>query len=484
MPETILPGTYITVRDEGLISAGAVASGNIGIVGTASKGKVNTVQILGSFAEAKEAFGESDVWQGGTQNELTLIRALELIYNNGGKTVYAVRTASATLAKAFFTLKAGNSELLRLEAKGTPGSWGNQIKIRIQNIDSADIEGTPLAAQKRIELTYGTVQEIYELQAGGLSLLQTTLNERSSLVTTDKPSQEAGNKLPDNTVEPFASFGGGDDGAKATKDEYQTSLALLENEIINLVTLAGQDNGVPWAQNVLEAHLKITEGEKRERMGLIGSALTVDAQGNVNEDVNAIANHPFANNRLIFVAPGVIVSGRDPKQQYKLSGGYLAAAVTGLISSLPVQTSPTNKTLAIAGLTKEFSASQLEKIVQSRVLAVMKQSGFRIVKGITTDTNTAWHQVTTRRIVDYAIYGVRSACNPYIGKLNNQRVRGAMKATLNAFLTRMVDDEALVGYSVEVSATRDQEIAGEAIVTMTLKPTFSIDFIKVTMYLG
>jgi hypothetical protein len=40
MIETILPGTYITVRDEGLISAGSIASGNIGIVGTAAKGAV------------------------------------------------------------------------------------------------------------------------------------------------------------------------------------------------------------------------------------------------------------------------------------------------------------------------------------------------------------------------------------------------------------------------------------------------------------
>ncbi len=112
-----------------------------------------------------------------------------------------------------------------------------------------------------------------------------------------------------------------------------------------------------------------------------------------------------------------------------------------------------------------------------------KRDGFRVVKGITTHDG-AWRQITTRRIVDYATYGVRSACDPYIGKLNNERVRGAMKATLDAFLTRMVNDEALVSYQLSVSATRDQERAGEAIVNLTLEPTFSIDFIKVTMYLG
>jgi hypothetical protein len=73
--------------------------------------------------------------------------------------------------------------------------------------------------------------------------------------------------------------------------------------------------------------------------------------------------------------------------------------------------------------------------------------------------------------------------DPYIGRLNNSRVRGALKATLDGFLSQMVLDEMLVSYELEVSATRSQEINGIAQVTMTLMPTFSIDFIRVTMNL-
>src|SRR5262252_232646 len=104
MAEVILPGTYITVRDEGLISAGAVAAGNIGIVGTAAKGPVNEVCILGSFSEAREIFGDADPWpltmDPKKDHPLTLVRALQLIYNNGGRTVYAVRTARQSAPKA------------------------------------------------------------------------------------------------------------------------------------------------------------------------------------------------------------------------------------------------------------------------------------------------------------------------------------------------------------------------------------------------
>ena len=60
----------------------------------------------------------------------------------------------------------------------------------------------------------------------------------------------------------------------------------------------------------------------------------------------------------------------------------------------------------------------------------------------------------------------------------------AMQATLEAFLTRMVEDEALTGFELSVSATRAQEIAGEVAVVMTLQPTFSIDFIRVIMNLS
>lgn len=467
MAEAILPGTYITVRDEGLISAGSVASGNIGIVGTASKGIVDTVKIIGSFSEAKEIFGESDSWQGGNKNELTLIRALEQVYNNGGRTVYAVRTANPkTVAKAFYQLKDdSNGNLLKLEAR-TPGSWGQEIKIKISDTDDK---------KKKIELIYGVIQEAYTVE-GAAALTEAINNTKKSvLVTATDPAKDKSAALPKNTDKNEGdSFSSGKDGFDAGKEDYQKSLALLENEIVNIVLLAGQDASVSWAQEVLEGHLKTTAGIKRERIGIIGSGF---------KDGEEVLEHNFNNERIIFTAPGILVSARGKQEKDKLPGSYLAAAVAGLIASLPVQASPTNKTLTIGGLSKEFNASELEKLVNSRVLVAEKRDGFRVVKGITTNDG-AWKQITTRRIVDYAIYGVRSACNPYIGKLNNERVRGAMKATLDAFLTRMVDDEALVGYELAVSATRAQEIAGETIVNMTLKPTFSIDFIKVTMYLG
>ena len=556
MPEIILPGTYINVRDDALISAGRIVVGNIGIVGTANKGPIGEVQILGSFSEAREIFGDKDPWRGGSQNELTLIRALEQIYNNGGKTVYAVRTSAtdgtgdplATPATFQTTNVAGDQDLALLGAQ-TPGSWGVNIRIKIQEAEqpafvieelagdqrnlrrtqvvansglnsvtvhinstgqqlrytpiytgtAADGEvlidpttgaltfgGTqPIAADtifasyevpasnsRKVEVSYTQLLETYTIADTAHLAEQIVANSALLAVDEDDTSDVAFmNVLPALTPEEGLLFSGGSDGANADADDYKDSLELLENEIVNIVLLAGQDDSNAQMRTALLGHINTTNQIQRERMAIMGSA--------VDADLNTISGHALNSDRVIFVAPGI-----DLGNKKSLPGAYTAAAVAGLISSLPVHISPTNKVLNIPGLSDVFSSSKLEKLVLNRVLAVEKREGFRVVKGITTATNSAWHQITTRRIVDFAIYGVRSSCNPYIGKLNNERVRGAMKATLDAFLTRMVENEALISYELEVSATRAQQIAGEAIVTMTIRPTFSIDFIKVTMYLG
>lgn len=562
MPEIILPGTYITVRDEALITAGRVVTGNIGIVGTAEKGAVNEVKIIGSFTEAKEIFGDADSWQGGGSNELTLIRALEYVFNNGGRTVYAVRTAAGTPAKAAFQTRSdANAALALLRAK-TPGKWAHEIVVNIADADvpalvqetlagnattlkrnkveqtskinslvlkrnitgatatyeiiyTGAVDNTkpqvlinpatgaltfttlashvpapadtliaryevPTANSRKVEFFYKELKEAYTI--ADASHLAEQVNRRSSLAETDASAESAFfNGMPAKTNDARPTFGNGQNGSvsgsngeAATTTDYRNSLAKLENEAVNIVVLPfnhKNDGEKGQVAAALQGHINITSEIKRERIAVFGS--------NGTDDVNAIANHNVDSDRIIFVGPGIRVSNSE-----QLPGVYTAAAVAGLLSSLPVQTSPTNKTLAVPGLTAEFTSSKLEKLVLSNVLAVEKRNGYRIVKGITTASNTAWHQITTRRIVDYAIYGVRSACNPYIGKLNNERVRGAMKATLDAFLTRMVADEALVSYELDVSATRAQEIAGECAVTMTIRPTFSIDFVRVTMYLG
>jgi hypothetical protein len=146
MAETVLPGVSIEVRDEGLIVPTAITVGNLGVVGTASKGPVDQPVILASYAEARARFGEYDLWQGGTADELTLTRALELAFQHGATTAIAVRvsekdndpqrTILATSAERALT--AGAATPVKLTAKppapgATISKYGSRPRPRTRS---------------------------------------------------------------------------------------------------------------------------------------------------------------------------------------------------------------------------------------------------------------------------------------------------------------------------------------------------------------
>jgi hypothetical protein len=163
---------------------------------------------------------------------------------------------------------------------------------------------------------------------------------------------------------------------------------------------------------------------------------------------------------------------------------YAAAAVVGKLSSLSPHVSITNKTLGgIDALDADYNYGELKSLVQGRVLTLQRRRGVRVVRGITTDDG-AFQQISIRRIVDYTKEGTRQRCNQFIGLLNNRRVRGNLRTTLDGFLADLKLREFLTDYKLTVDATREQEIRGEVLVTMDLMPTFSIDYIRVIMNLS
>jgi len=643
MTQTVIPGTYIDVRAEGLISAGGVATGIVGMIGTARMGPVGEPVVLSGFAQARDVFGVADPFgrpEDGN-SPLTLLRALEQVYNNGASSVVALRVAASSASSAIYAVQDSAGHTVATLRARTPGSWGNDLRITVDPAqDDARIEGEvhtdtfdhvdyvpvrpsaenqfrvfravtrrietldavykvvrgedvlpdaddkyslsatpveqvaavnqititdgqgatvrtygdgsilygagappganelrlnpstgeltfeasfPAAGQRvharyavshadpepgqilvttwdgsldfapgeapqetdgdRLELSYlvdrassvqvglryATTVESYTVPAG--TVLAALVNASPVSLVTAVADPAHGQALPRAGVDAYFGTGSntpGGNGAEAGHDEYEIGLEQLENELINIVVLAGQD--ADSGGTLLLGHLNATAQVDHERIGVIG------AHGST---VAEFLGHNMASERVVLVAPG-------PRLQdgTVLPPAYTAAAVAGLISSVPVQTSLTNKVLTLPGLALKTNRGEQEQLIRRNVLAVAQKEGYRILKGVTTaGLGTPFSAVPTLRIVDYAKYGVRSAADPYIGRLNNARVRAALKATLDAFLTRMVEDEALTQYALEVSATRAQEIAGEVAVVMTLQPTFSIEFIRVVMIL-
>jgi hypothetical protein len=379
LAEMIIPGTYIRVRAEGLISAGGIPTGNIGIVGTAtlmrqtigtdgkpkfdSKGDpvmevdptiYGKTYNLSDFAGAVASLGAYDALSVG---KLNLTRALELLYLNGARTVYA------------------------------------------------------------------------------------------------RPLDPNGSTQPG-------------------KSDFTAAFNELVKDPVNI--LIAPQLSTADALDVLGAVLESAENNGKDMIAVVGSDKTAvaDIKGQVK-----------ANDRLILVTPGLGAYDSAARQDVTLNGTYSAAAVAGLLATLTPEASPTNKVLAGVGrLAQRFSYGETKDLVSSQVLVLEERQGVRVVRGITTDDG-AFKQITTRRITDFAKAGIRQVSNPFIGRLNNQRVRKALQGAIDGFLTSMVQDEALIAYSLEVTATRQDEIAGRAIVNAILQPTFSIDYVAVTLVL-
>jgi hypothetical protein len=224
-------------------------------------------------------------------------------------------------------------------------------------------------------------------------------------------------------------------------------------------------------------HLEKTENLGRERIAVVGAD---------NNDVQKILENAndVADKRLVLVAPGLQQPDPDTGNTLRLPPCFAAAAVAGKLSSVSPHISLTNKTLAgIDALASEYNYGDLKSLVQNRVLALQKKRGIRVVKAISTD-DEAFKQISVRRIVDYGKEGTRIGANQYIGKLNNRRVRENLRTTLDSFLADLLLREFLTDYKLTVFADRAMEIRGEVSVTMDLKPTFSIDYIRVVMNLS
>jgi hypothetical protein len=465
--EMILPGTYIDVRAEGLIGVSGIATGNVGVVGTANRGPVNKVVILGSYAEAGDTFGAYDRFTAAPgASPLTLTRTLEQVFKGGASTVYAVRVANAAVDtwRQQVLVAAGGAALFELNAT-SPGTWANPLKATL----TATAGDNP---QATLVVEFGRAKETFV--GASAAALAEEVNAGSRLVSATAPAEGDRGRVPAALGNAVAV---GTDGAAATSTEVAAGLALLASEPVNIVTAAGMD--AKTIAGTLLAHLESTENDGRERLALVGAS--TDALDKILSDDVSKGSNP----RLILVAPGIVATDAartEANRTVNLPAPYAAALVAGRLSTLAPHVSPTNKDVAADGLTRLYTRAEQKQLLNNRVLTLVQNLGIRVLKGITTDTGP-FRQISVRRIVDYAKAGARLGSNPYIGRLNNSRVRAALRATLDGFLSSMILDEMLISYELDVSATRAQEIAGVALVSMTLRPTFSIDFVKVIMTL-
>lgn len=165
-------------------------------------------------------------------------------------------------------------------------------------------------------------------------------------------------------------------------------------------------------------------------------------------------------------------------------------AVVGAIGRTSPQVSPTFKPIPLFGRApSSYRESELNKLLgpATNVLVVQDRAGRGVValKGI----DTTGDQISVTRVADQAIRETKAIAEGYIGELNTDDARVALRQSIVATFTRMERDGALVpstdgsdpAFLVDVYSTQQDFAQGIVRIDIAVRPVRAIDYVYATI---
>ena len=446
----VIPGVEVKVIKE-IIPPAAYPSGVVALIGTAEMGPEMDPTHVGSWREFADKFGDNP--------DYTLTNNAKQAFQNGVFEVVATRIVGKGGAAATATLQdAEKADTVELQARAM-GTKGNDIKFSVEKGSAEN--------SVRLLVSDGEVFEVFDdLMMDGRSAknLVKYVNDNSALVTAKDLKSKT--KAPGNNpaaVKETALKGGKPPG-DPTVESFEAALERLEAESTVDIVYAC-DVTDPKVHALIEAHCANMSAEAMGRIG-IGS---VDE----GEDISDIIKRTevLASDRFIVVAPHGV-----------------AGAVAGLISRLDYFESPTFKPIrGLAELEAKYTPAQARQLLNAGILPVWAQrgKGIIVVKGITTSKE----QISVIRTTDHAVRLVKSTGEEFIGTLNNERGRSALKENITALMIRMEREGAIVpstdgtepAFIVDVYSSQLDFAQGIVRVDLAVRPVRAIDYIYATV---
>ncbi len=165
-------------------------------------------------------------------------------------------------------------------------------------------------------------------------------------------------------------------------------------------------------------------------------------------------------------------------------------AVAGMVGRMDVQDSPTFKGVPLFGIAPaHYSESTLNRLLGPTVNLLVVQDragrGVVVLKGI----DTTGDQISVTRVADNAIRETKAIAENFIGQLNSEDARVALKQQLISTFIRMERDGAIVpstdgkdpAYVVDVYSTQQDFAQGIVRIDIAVRPVRSIDYIYATL---
>ena len=450
----ILPGVEIKVVKE-IVPQQLNPSGIAGLLGTAEKGPLLIPTPVTSFREFKDKFGSDP--------NKSLTKEARLAFLNGVFMVFVTRIEAAGSQNAAVVLKGKDGEnCLKVEAK-SPGEAGNNITVGISKGSAVNTVS--------VQITNGVAFEVFDnltLDTASDEYVVEVLNSRSKMVfVTDiwkepKVVKEA-KPATKSLLLAEMTLSGGKTAQPELKD-YEKALEMLEMEDdIDIVYAA--DCWDPKIHALVDAHCHNMSKDAKNRIGIC----SVGPREKIEDIVKR--TEVLSSDRCVIVAP------------YGVSG-----AVAGLVSKLNYYDSPTFKPLTgVAELETRYRPSELMELLKAGILPLEARRGRGIIieKGITTSKE----QISVMRVADHAVRGVKNVCENFIGTLNTEGGRTALREKMIEFLLTMLREDSIVpsvdgkdpAFQVDVYSSQLDFAQGIVRVELAVRPVRAIDYIYATL---
>jgi hypothetical protein len=347
-------------------------------------------------------------------------------------------------------------------AAKAPGKWANGMQVNVEAGSSGN------NSESRVTL------KIYPNAAGDQaeSPIETfrdkswqDINRASTLITLNQGRA----LLNDNSVIPpglYVLAGGSDPSTEA----YSAALTALHDEPDVDLVLAS----LP-AEMIADDRLKIFDAIKSHCEQASTASHPRIGFGQLPKDFTDAKASDWSSKlnseRFVLVAPH-----------------GTAAAVAGRVGSLDYFASPTFKTLSgLDDLNPTLPLETQENLLKANLLPVSfrRGRGYIMVRGLTTSGG----QISVCRIADRAVRGVQMIGELFIGTLNNEDGRNALRQKITEFLMQMKNEGALVPstdgksppFSINVYSSEADFAQGIVRIDLAVRPVRSIDFIYATI---
>ncbi len=164
------------------------------------------------------------------------------------------------------------------------------------------------------------------------------------------------------------------------------------------------------------------------------------------------------------------------------------AALAGLLGRQDYFQSPTFKTIASLGVPPgRYSDAQLTQLILGNVLVINEKAGrgIIVIKGLLT----SGRQINVQRTANKAVREVKAISDNYIGLLNNEGTRNALRQQIIALFLQMERDGALVpstdltdpAFKVDVYSTQADFATGIVRIDIAVRPVRAIDYVYATI---